>query len=293
VIEQKYISCGLAGYAEEANTMTLTSDTYHSPQADAAYLSNSQWKRWLKCPMAEAAKQRGEWTEPPSMAMLAGTLVDRELLGGSIEELPAADQERLYTKKGELRADFREAQLLADRFRADPTFAAFRGAAQTHVILTGTIGGLPWRGELDLLLDDGSDPVLIADVKTTASFEDQWTHDPLTDRNVKVPWYDAWGYWRQAAIYRELWHQANPERPMPECMLFAGQKGEPFGLQRVLLTNETRLDGEMARIAELAERVQGYREGRDVWACGKCDYCLARSTFELAVVGENLRMYSE
>ena len=72
--------------------MKLNNDNYYSQKANQAYFSVSQVKDFLKCEAYAMAKIEGEWTEPPSTAMLIGSYVD-SYFEGTLEDFKARTPE--------------------------------------------------------------------------------------------------------------------------------------------------------------------------------------------------------
>ncbi len=57
-------------------TIILSDENYYSTEADLAYMSVSQYKKFLECEAAALAKLKGEWTpESDPKALLVGNYV--------------------------------------------------------------------------------------------------------------------------------------------------------------------------------------------------------------------------
>ena len=57
-------------------TIILSDENYYSQEADLAYMSVSQYKKFLECETAALAKLKGEWTpESDPKALLVGNYV--------------------------------------------------------------------------------------------------------------------------------------------------------------------------------------------------------------------------
>ena len=94
-------------------------------------------------------------------------------------------------------ADIELADKMIARLQTDP-LARELLAGNSQMILTGTIGGYPWKGKADVVkIADG----IFVDLKTTKDFSDDRIEvvDPLGQvRRQWVPWYDK--YWFQMSI---------------------------------------------------------------------------------------------
>ena len=60
--------------------MNLTADNYFSKEADMEYMSNSQFKSFMRCQAAAMAELNGEYQRERSSAMLIGSYVDEAIL---------------------------------------------------------------------------------------------------------------------------------------------------------------------------------------------------------------------
>lgn len=266
--------------------MTLTTKTYHNIDNKMKYFSASQLKQWEKCEAATVAYIQGKYTPESSAAMLIGSYVDRALTAPKeLDQWIAENKEQM--KPAEIKA----AIAMIERVKADETWKTIEKIARFQEILTGEIGGEQFCYMADICIH-GKTPTLL-DLKTTSSFDDDWAKD-WDGKNVKVPWYDAWGYFRQLAIGQELWRQKHGETPA--CGLIAIKKpskvGDPVGLKTIMMDCQERLDAEIRRIPQVVGRWQELKTGarHDAYHCGKCDWCLANSSLEeefMAVSGRH------
>ena len=190
----------------------LTPEIYRSAEAEADFWSNSQFKALLECPARWAAEYRGEWTPEPSTALLVGSYVDLALL--TPEELVgfvARNEKEILTKTGGLRADFHRADAMVERVRREPDFmSALDGDHQ--VLLTWELAGVRWKGLADCIDEERS---ILTDLKTCRDFESAWDAASRT----RLPFYEAWDYWRQMALYR-LGYQSR-HGSLPEWVFIA------------------------------------------------------------------------
>ena len=254
--------------------MNLTCANYRTPEADAAYWSNSQYKSILECPARYAAELRGEWTPDPSTALLVGSYVDIALL--TPDDLPAfveAQRKEICTAKGELRADFQRAEAMIERVRREPDFmSAIDGEHQ--VLLTWELAGVHWKGLADCIDAERS---MLTDLKTCRDFESAWDAASRT----RLPFYECWDYWRQMALYR-LGYQAR-HGALPEWVFIAAVTKEKHPRCKVLSFGQgnrehERFKHEIEKVEQIMpqlieEKAAILAGSTDLRHCGQCDYC--------------------
>lgn len=246
------------------------------------YMSCSQLKRFCECEAAAMADLRGEWHQQKTEALAVGSLVDALVLTPEKAlEVSAEHAEFLQLKKGGESAAAKLAWRCAERVLTgfvrptpedDPVPVKDILRGQPQVDVQGEIGGVPWRGKLDLLDLDGG---MFLDLKTTRGFGLEWITG-RDGRNVKVPWYEAWNYWRQLAVYQELVRQHHGRLCTP--YLLAVSKEDPPNLDMLCATNTERLARELSVIAELMPHVQDVKTGAvPPVPCGICEDCRPRN----------------
>mgnify|MGYP000937832925 CR=1 FL=1 len=204
----------------EANG-SLTEANYHSPEANQAYMSASQFKRFQQCEAMALAELNGLYQPEPSTALLVGSYVDAALTGDL--ELFKAQHPEILTQKGTLRADYEHANYIVERVRRDEAFMAAL-AGQHQVIMTGQIEGVPVKVKIDSLL-----PHMTVDLKCMRDLDGAF----IRDEGLVRPWWSAWGYQYQAAIYQSVRAQneggevkpfgiavVTKEKPEPDIGLF-------------------------------------------------------------------------
>lgn len=260
--------------------MELTRQNYHSPEANAEYMSVHQFRAWQECAAREKAHQAGEYTPPDKEVFVVGSYVDLALTG-TPAEFDAFLQDNhgtIYNAKGKMYKAFETAEAMVCRLRRDPLAMELLSGGHQQII-TGEISGCAWRGQVDVL-KDGAD--IFVDLKTAASFEAVWTSymDPLTQiiRNEKVPWYDR--YWFQLAVYQELLRQRFDRQFVP--LIVAVTKQDPPDIGAWMFDFPDRLGIEMASMEANIGQVLAYKRGEaEAPGCGSCDYCRATKTLKV------------
>lgn len=261
--------------------MTLTNENYYSREAAIEYMSASQYKSFVRCEAAALAEIRGEYTSPTSSAMLVGGYVDAWFSG----ELPLfqAQHPEIFKRDGTLKAEYISAQNIIARLESDELFSMLLSGKKQEIV-TGKIAGVPFRGKLDVLLDGetchriterfpetenvfGDDPAgAIVDMKIMRDMESVWDQETRT----RVPFFEAYGYHYQGAIYKEL---VGGDLPF---VLAVGTKETEPDLEAISLEGDGYLRHTLYEIEDSVPRYQAIKRGEvEPHRCGKCAYCRA------------------
>lgn len=243
--------------------MQLTDKNYFSTEADANYMSASQFKNFMSCEAKALAQLNGDYPRTVTTAMLVGSAVDA-MIEGTYDAFAESHPEMISTRgstKGELKTEFKKAIELFERINADPFFMSYlEGDKQT--ILTGTISGVPFKAKLDVL-----HPARIVDFKTTADFKKSYSPEV----GAYVTFGEYWRYDIQGAIYQELVKQQFTwELPF----YLAAVTKEPEPDLAVLSIPDDSLKFALDEVEAFAPRFQAIKMGFTApTRCGKCDYC--------------------
>lgn len=239
----------------------LTESNYYSKEADQQYFSVSQFKDFMKCEAMAMAKIRGEYERGMTRAMLTGSFVDA-YFEGTLEQF-IKEHPEVFTRKQELRSEFKKANEIIARIKADPLFMKFMSGKKQE-IMTFELFGYPWKMKMDSYLPG----VCITDLKVVAKFKTL----PL------------WRYDLQGAVYQEGVHLATGER-LPFYLAVA-TKERAIDLDIFQITQPV-LDVALLEVRQNIDhfaRVK-YGEEEPVY-CGECDYCKS-------VKGAKIRNYTE
>ena len=228
--------------------MFLTAENYYSQEASEQYFSVSQYKDFLKCEAMAMAKIRGEYRQPVTRALLVGSFVD-SYFEGSLPQFMKENPE-LFTRKNELRSEFRKANEIIGRVKADPLFMRFMGG-EKQVIMTFSMFGVDWKMKMDSYLPG----ICITDLKIVANF-----------RSLPL-----WRYDLQGALY-----QAGVENVTGEKLPFylaVATKERVVDLD-IFQIPQSALDVALAEIASNIDRFAEVKKGIvPPKYCGRCDYC--------------------
>lgn len=241
--------------------MTLTQQNYHSVEANLEYMSVSQFKSAFidlpNTPACEAralAEIRGEYVRDSTTALLVGSYIDA-YFSGSLDTFKTEHPE-IFTQKGELRADYKQAEVTIARIQQDETMMRYL-SGEMQSIHTGNIAGIPFK----VKIDSYHVGKCIVDLKCMRDFDSVWNNGTM------MHWIEAWAYPLQAAVY-----QAVEGHDLPFIIAAATKQAHPdIGLYSV---PQGRISAFMNKVVELAPRLAAIKKGSIApERCEICDYC--------------------
>jgi hypothetical protein len=280
--------------------MNLTNDNYHSAESNLAYWSNSQYAEFCRCPARAVAGLLGTYQRKRTAALAFGSLLDRALtctpaeLEAFMHGPESIDEDGasfFFDAKGKTRdnKDMRAYKAIVARAESEPLLASGLKTWGKQAIFVGKISGLPWKVMLDFWLPTKARETII-DLKFMADFADDWaiiTGDDGKPRNVKVPWYDASGYFRSMATYREIVRQNIDAVPL--VALFAFTKQEPPDAMAVSFDDQQateRFESELQEIEKRLPEFDRMKRGEIPAPCcdkPECDYCRGKHTLDRVI----------
>lgn len=259
--------------------MKLTADNYFSTDANKAYCSVSQLKRFIGCAgkvgceKQALAEINGEVDPPePNKAMLLGSYVDCLLLEPEKKDTFIAKHPEMFKKNGELYSDYLIADDMVATAHNDEAFMkALNGKKQE--ILTGIIYGVPFRIKVDVL---GKNK--ITDLKTCASITET-QYNPVTGvRETFVEFYD---YVLQGAIYQEIVRQKTGKK-LPFFLACVSKEKVPD--HEIIWIDDESLAERLEQVKPYIVHVGMLKAGEvEPTACGCCEYCRANKRIKKAI----------
>lgn len=244
----------------------LTDENYYSSQADYEFMSVSQYKSFVGtygfpgCEAKAMAEIRGEYSQPPSSAMLIGSYIDRYFEG----TLPQFKNEHpeMFRQDGILRSEYRMADRLIDRAEADRLFMIYM-SGEKQTIMTADMFGTKWKIKIDSYIPD----IAIVDLKVMRSLTDiKYVGDlgPLD-------FVRYWGYDIQGAVYQEV-VRLNTGKKLP--FYIAGiSKEDPPDIEIIHVSDvylQEALDNVKRNMGRILDVKYG---GKEPDRCGRCAYC--------------------
>lgn len=226
----------------------LTAENYYSLEANKSYFSVSQYKDFAKCEAMALAKLRGEYKQQMTKPLLVGSFVD-SYFEGTLSEFMKENPE-LFTRKNELRSEFRKANEIIGRVKTDSLFMQFMSGEKQKIFVFEMFGA-QWKMKMDSYLES----VCIADLKVVANF-----------KNLPL-----WRYDLQGAVYQAGVDACTGER-LPFYLAVA-TKERVTDLDIFQIPQPT-LDAALSEISEKMGHYIMVKQGIvEPEYCGQCDYC--------------------
>lgn len=239
---------------------TLTSENYYSPEASRAYMSVSQFKSFCKCEAAAMAEISGEYTRPKTTALLVGSYVDAHF-EGTLDSFKGQNPE-IFTLKGELRADYKQAEEIIARCEKDKLFMEYMSGTKQE-IFTGEIDGVPFK----IKIDSYHKGKMIVDLKTSRGLE----------RIMGISLVEKFGYDTQGGVYREIEGNHLP------FFLAIVTKETPVNIE-IAQINQWNLDQAMQELRKKLPRIAAVKKGEaEPSRCGICPYCVSTKVLTEAI----------
>lgn len=234
----------------------LTNENYFDKENQLKYFGSSQFKSFMKCEAATMAGINGELEEPKSVALLVGSFVDAHFEGTL--DIFRAQHPGIFTKGGELKSDYRQAEYIIQRIERDEMFMRYM-SGKKQVIKTGELFGAPWK----IKIDSYHEGKAIVDLKVMKDFEPIWV-----EGQGKIHFVEAWGYDLQAAIY-----QAIEGNNLP-FFIAAATKQKPEPDIAIMSIPQEDIDIAKSIIQAHIQRFDDVKKGlSEPIRCEKCDYC--------------------
>jgi len=235
----------------------LTAENYYSKEMNMAYMGSTQYKDFMSCEAAALAKIHGEYSEEMSAALLVGSYVDA-YFEGTLNIFKAKHPE-LFTLKGELKADYKQAEYIIRRIERDTLFYEWAMSGEKQIIKTGEIAGVPFK----IKIDSYHPSEAIVDLKIMKDFAPVWV-----DGKGKVSFVEAWGYDIQAAIYQEIEGNGLP------FIIAAATKEKPEPDISVMRIPDEILGYALDEVKRMAPIFHQLKQGVGTpRRCEMCDYC--------------------
>lgn len=261
------------------NKSSLTPANYYSLEANRAYYSVSQVKQFLSCPACAMAELSGQYEREKTTSLLVGGYVDA-YFSGEMEQF-VQDNPEIFTRKGELRADFQQAETIIRRIEDDP-LAMRMLDGERQKIVTGRVGNRLFKAKLDVWLDAEKcqailndfpgmtellfAPGAIVDMKVMRDFE------PLyREEEGRLNFVEYWRYDMQLAVYQKL---MEPKvKAKPPCFILAVTKEKVPDIALIHIPQQEMdiaLELMLDKLPHIAQVKRGLVEPE---RCGKCEWC--------------------
>lgn len=260
---------------------TLNETNYYSTEMNLKYMSVSQYKLFSNpyndcCEAAALAQIKGEWSRPTTKSLLMGSYVD-EALTGDIEKFKAEHPELFVSRgerKGELKADYLQAEDMVARAKRDKTFMAYVTGGVHQAIFTGNLGNVEWKIKIDHIAYKDGNPVALVDLKTVKSMYETFY---VKDSGEHLNFIERWNYDLQASAYQYIYEQ-NTGLKLPFYIAAISKDKDSEGVAhprlKIIQIPQIKMDERLVEIKNNVGKIQAIKEGKiEPIHCTKCDYC--------------------
>ena len=262
----------------------LSAENYYSLEMAQAYCSASQYKQFIGYPLSPCcehramAELRGEWQQETTKALLIGQILDALWEDDNPDTLVDRFPDCVSTRgatKGQLKAEYQQALQLYQRTLKDEKFCQYM-SGDKQTIMTGEIEGLPFKIKMDSFIAG----TCITDLKTTQDASMDFRYY-IPDLGQRLPFYLAYAYDVQLAIYREIVRQNTGDTL--RCYIAAIDK-KPHPLPAIIELEPRILDEALDTIKRNCNHIIKLKSGEiePVIRCETCDFC--RDTYKCKVV---------
>lgn len=247
--------------------MELTRENYHSVEANRFFMSNSQYKDFLKCEAQTLAKINGEWIEEQSDAFMVGSYVHAWQEGRRKDFI--GKNPSMFKKDGSLKATFIVADKMIETLERDQ-FVMFVLEGMKEQIFTAEMFGCWWKVMIDSYNPEKRRSV---DLKTTRSITDKAWND---ESHAKISFIENYGYMIQSTLYSEIERIATGRSPGDwfDFYIVAVSKQDVPDKEVISLVDPERYAIELINIENNMKRILSVKAGKsEPEHCGHCDYC--------------------
>lgn len=222
-------------------------------------MSASQFKAFMECPARALAEIKGEY-DKQSDAFLQGAFLDAYFEKRTDEF--KTEHPEMFKKDGTLLQKFEKVNEAIAVIEADPVMRKLcRGKQQK--IMTGVIGGVPFKIMIDSLHADKT-----VDRKYMRDFADVWKD------GERMPWWRAYGYQYQAAIYQEIRRQ-NEGKRVPFDLVAVSKESVPD--KAWVRFSDEYLATVLEEVTHFAPIFKAMKDGiMEATACSECEYCRSK-----------------
>lgn len=238
--------------------MNLNKRNYFTRKANKLFMSVSQFKSFQKCQTSALAEINGKYEREKTTPLLVGSYVD-SYFENTLTSFKNNNPE-IFKKDGSLKAEYIQAESIIKRIESDRLFSEYM-SGKKQVIMTGVINGVAVKIKIDSLHPDK-----IVDLKVMKDFADVYDSE-----RGRLPWFEAWQYDLQGAVYQEVVRQNTGER-LP--FYLASATKEKITDIDIVHINQQMLDFALDRFNQEVEMYDAIKKGViEPERCEKCEYC--------------------
>ncbi|WP_253734810.1 PD-(D/E)XK nuclease-like domain-containing protein [Lysinibacillus fusiformis] len=258
-------------------TFQLSSQNYHSNEANQQYMSVSQFKSAMECEARTFAEIRGEFSRPPSTALLIGSYLHAAFESDkAFTEFLEKNHNSIYGSRGGKYKDYEKADDMIETIKNDE-FCMFALQGGKEAIYTGELFGVEWKIKVDNINHDRG---FFSDLKSTQELSKRYWSEKY---NTWVSFVQAFDYVLQMWVYREIIFQ-NTGRYYDPYIVAVTKESPPD--KAVLHFDSERFDFEKEYVQTMLPSIIDAKLGRrNPHRCDKCEFCRAtkklNGTFEI------------
>ena len=244
----------------------LTAENYHSPEANRGYLSVSQYKNFVgtlgrpACEEEALALLNEDWEMEKTTALMVGSYVDASF-EGTLDVFKAQNPE-IFTKQGNLKAEYRRAEEIINRIYRDDYFMKYM-SGEKQVIMTAGLFGAKWKIKIDSYLES----IAIVDLKVMENINKCFY---VKDYGY-MDFIQYWGYDIQGAVYQEVVYQ-NTGKRLPFYIAAASKEKEPN--IEIIQIDDKHLREKLYEVEQNTPKIVALKNREiEPIRCGLCDWC--------------------
>jgi hypothetical protein len=244
----------------------MTDKQYFSEKQQKEYITSTQIKTYLECPLKFQATINGVFKEEPNEAMILGSYIEKALTGG-LDDFIEENKDIIYKKKGEGKLiGFVRADELVEELKKDKELMKLLKGKNQEVYF-GEIRGHKVMCKVDSLLADK-----LVDLKYMADFNGRFDSNESRFKE----WWELYRYDLQMALYHTILRQNGIIVPP---YIVAITKEQPADKGLFEFSNAT-LNKQKELINDVIDEIVVAKNPKaKVRGCGKCNYCKSLKTF--------------
>lgn len=255
----------------------LDKNNYHSTEANIHYMSVSQFKSAIECEARMVAELKGEFTRPPSTALMVGSYIHAAIEGNeAFATFIEQNHDSIFNTRGKKYADYVKADEMIETIQND-AFCQFALEGEKEVIFTGELFGVQWKIKVDNINHQRG---FFSDLKSTQELRKRYWSEKYS---TWVSFVQAYDYVLQMWVYREIIYQ-NTGRYYEPYIMAVTKESPPD--KAGLHFKHDRFDFEREYVQQMLPSIIEAKQGRKApHRCDKCEYCRAtkvlKGTFEI------------
>lgn len=254
----------------------LTNENYYTQESNEKYMSVHQYLDFAGhmgvqgCEKRAMAALRGEYVKERTTPMLVGSYVDA-YFEGTLDQFKEQNPE-IFTQKGELKANFKQAEKMIERAERDEKFMYYM-SGEKQVIMTGYLFGCDWKIKIDSYLTDKA----IVDLKTASDLHRAWKVKDFGYASCA----EYWGYTVQMAVYQKI-VEINTGKKLPCYLAFITKDDSPE--LKLCYIDQLTLDHSLNEVEMNMPSILMVKSGEvEPIPCGKCEYCNATEPIDKVI----------